>query len=121
MPQAPDTEAPPLPADVRRQQQGPPLAQFAQGAAAAGQPDAGAAKQAVQQWLSQTADLMSKIAKVLQVAQPELMPIIVRMAGAGKLLEQEFNKASQGQGAPMQPGSEPTPQAPEGQQAAMGM
>jgi len=115
----PQTGTPPLPPSVTAQQQGPALAQYAQGAAAGANPQQQApSKQFVQQALAQIAESMAKIAKVLSVEQPELMPILQRMAGAGKMLEQEFSKSSQGQGSPTQQGSEPGPgSAPEGQEA----
>jgi hypothetical protein len=95
---------------------------MANGAEAMQQQGAGASMQFVKQTLSTIADGLTQIAKVVAVEKPALIPILTRMAGMGKVLEQELSK-SQGQGAPMQPGTEPAQaamSAPEGP-AAMGM
>lgn len=109
-----DQGAPPLPPDVRRQQQGPILAQYAQAAARqnpmaaqSGQDEQANSMQFAQQKLSEVASGLMEIAKVLAVEKPALMPILKKMAGMGKVLEQQINEASQGQGAPIKPGSEP--------------
>jgi hypothetical protein len=78
--------------------------------------------QMVQQGLGGIARILSEIAQVLSVSKPSLMPLISRMAGAGKLLEQQVQQAAQqqGPGAPMQPGAEPAQsamEAPAGQEA----
>jgi hypothetical protein len=63
--------------------------------------------QFAQQKLGSVANDLMEIAKVLAVEKPALMPLIKKMAGMGKVLEQQINEASQGQGAPQKPGSEP--------------
>ncbi len=112
------TGTPPLPPDVTRQQQGDPLAQYAQKAAAnganggQGQPNPG--MQFMMQELKTVAASMEKMAKYLAVERPELMPILKQMAGAGKTLETEFSK-SQAQGQnPTAPALDPAQEAPEG-------
>lgn len=87
----------------------------------AAQEQGGASKAFVKWALDQIAALMTKIAKIIAVEQPELMPVVTRIAGGFKVLETEFNKTQQGQGAPIPPGSEPTPSAPEDSATAMGM
>lgn len=92
------------------------------GGAGAQPNNTGAGRAFVAQGFLEIADRMGKMAKVIQVESPELMPIFVRAAGALKVLETEFNKAQQGQGSPQGQGSEP-PQnaASEDSDSAMGM
>jgi uncharacterized spore protein YtfJ len=70
--------------------------------------------------LKKIADSMWKVAQVLAVEKPVLMPIVTRAAGMLKMIEKQAQESSQGQGAPLGPGSEP-PQAamsaPEGQES----
>lgn len=82
----------------------------------------GAGKAFVAQGFQEVATWMTKMAKVFQTESPELMPIFVRAAGAMKVLETEFSKTQQGQGAPQGQGSEP-PQnnASEDSTTSMGM
>lgn len=117
---ASDTTTPPLPPDVRKQQQ-PGLAQYAEGAmkqsGAGEQGGKAASSQLVMKLLAQISESMSQIAQVIQVEKPALMPVLTRMAGMGKVLEQQMQAASQGQGSPMTPGQEPATQSgatPEG-------
>lgn len=116
MPSTPSTGIPPQPPSVK-QQQNPGLNQFAEGAmgaTGAQGTDAGAGKAFVAQGFKDVATTMTRMAKVISVESPELMPIFVRAAGAMKVLETEFNKTQQGQGSPQGQGSEPTPASSEG-------
>lgn len=91
------------------------MAMYRQTAAGKPQPapqNAGA--EFVKQALPQIAEEMTKVAKVVQVEHPQLMPLLVRAAGAMKVFEQEFNKASQGAGKSV-PVTEPTTNGSEGQ------
>lgn len=116
-------QTPPLPPDVRRQQQSPALAQYAEGQmkqqGGGEKQGAAASAQLVQKLLAQISGAMSQIAQVISVEKPALMPVLTRMAGMGKVLEQQMAQASQGQGSPMAPGQEPataaggTPEGPE--------
>ena len=103
-------QTPPLPPDVRKQQQ-PALAQYAEGAMKQGgggeQGGKAASAQLVMKLLAQISASMSAIANVISVEKPALMPVLTRMAGMGKVLEQQMQQASQGQGSPMNPGQEP--------------
>ena len=118
------TATPPLPPDVT-DQQAPAAQQYAQQAAQ--QQGAGAAAQGPQASmqfvlgeLKKIADSMGKVAQVLAVEKPVLMPIVTRAAGMLKMIEKQAQESSQGPGAPQGPGSEP-PQsamaAPEGQES----
>jgi hypothetical protein len=118
------TATPPLPPDVTNQQ-APAAQQYAQQAAqqqGAGAPQQGpqASMQFVLGELKKIADSMGKVAQVLAVEKPVLMPIVTRAAGMLKMIEKQAQESSQGQGAPLGPGSEP-PQAamsaPEGQES----
>lgn len=118
------TGAPPQPPNVVSQQQGnPALLQYAQQAAANGasaQPQGDPADAFVKQGLDQIADILGKVAKVITVKRPELIPVVKQMAGAGSTLQQEYSKSqAQGQASPAgQP--EPAQEAPEGQ-ATLGL
>ena len=117
------TATPPLPPDVTNQQ-APAAQQYAQQAAqqGAGAPQQGpqASMQFVLSELKKIADSMGKVAQVLAVEKPVLMPIVTRAAGMLKMIEKQAQESSQGPGAPQGPGSEP-PQsamaAPEGQES----
>lgn len=124
MPSTPSSGIPPQPASVK-QQQNSGLSQLAEkqmGGSEAQVSNADAGKAFVSQGFLKIAETMGRMAKVISVDSPELMPIFVRAAGALKVLETEFNKAQQGQGSPQGQGSEP-PQnaASEGSDSAMGM
>lgn len=84
--------------------------------------NADAGRAFVSQGFLKVAETMGRMAKVISVDSPELMPIFVRAAGALKVLETEFNKTQQGQGSPQGSGSEP-PQntASEDSSSSMGM
>lgn len=116
-----DNSQPPVSPEVRRQQQGPALQQYAQGAAAqeAQSKPEDVGKDFVLEGFKQVAQVMEKMAKAISATQPELMPLFLKAVTAMKMVEQGFSKASQGQGAPMAAGSEPG-QSPEGPEA-MGM
>lgn len=121
MPSKPQTGIPPQPPSVRKQQS--PVEQYAQGSAEAGGPAIGAkdaARALVSGNMTKIAELLTQVAKVTSVEQPELMPIITRVAGGCKVFETEFNKTQQGQGS-QQGQSEPTPGASEDSNTAIGM
>ena len=116
-----DYAKPPLPPDVTGQQQ-PPIARYAQsqaqqvGAGPASTPDPshgdGANMGFVGDCMNQVAGLLTKVVKVVEVARPELMPILQRMAQMGSMLMNEIqsSKSPQGTGASLAP-----PQAQMGQ------
>lgn len=116
--------APPIPPDVRRQQQeDPALAQYAEGALKrkkqqAMQNQPAASLQLVGENLKKIATNLTEIAQVLSVEKPALMPLVTRMAGVGKQLENQLQQvASQGPGSPQAPGVEPAQsemEVPEG-------
>jgi capsule polysaccharide export protein KpsE/RkpR len=111
--------SPPLPPDVRRQQQ-PALAQFAEGAMKKkkGQPgqqespeqqQGPTGLQLVTKNITDIAKMMTEMAQVLNVEKPALMPLLVRGAGVMKQLEEQVQQASsQGQGSPMTAESGPS-------------
>lgn len=115
MPTGTQTGQPPIPPDVKAQQQGDPAQQMAQLQMQKGQQQpaaqpADAGKEFVLKGFSDIAQTMTKMASVLQTDAPELMPMFVKAITALKLVEQEFSKQSQGQGQPVK-GSEPQQQA----------
>jgi uncharacterized spore protein YtfJ len=117
------TSTPPLPPDVTTQQ-APAAQQYAQQAAQQGAGAAQQGPQASMQFvlgeLKKIADAMGKVAQVLAVEKPVLMPIVTRAAGMLKMIEKQAQESSQGPGAGQGSGSEP-PQAamsaPEGQES----
>ena len=85
-----------------------------QGAGAgAAQQGPSASMQFVMQQLQGIADSMGKVAQVLAVEKPVLMPVIARVAGMLKFVEKQVQESAQGQNLPLAQGSEPP-------QAAMG-
>lgn len=98
--------SPPLPPDVRAQQS--PVAQYAQGAMAAGQQQGGQfdSIQYARKLIAGVSNQMLDLAKVLSVEKPALMPMVKKMAMVGQELEKMLSDESQGQGSPSQ-GAEP--------------
>jgi hypothetical protein len=105
-----DYSMPPLPPDVTAQQ-APPIGQFAQGqqGGPAATPDPsmgdGASMGFVGDQMNQIAQLLTKVVKVVEVARPELMPILQRMAQMGSMLMNEIqsSKSPQGTGSSLAP------------------
>jgi hypothetical protein len=104
---------PPLPPDVTAQQQ-PPIARYAQAqqtgnSGPASTPDPshgdGANMGFVNDCMGQIAQLLTKVVKVVEVARPELMPILQRMAQMGSMLTNEIqsSKSPQGTGSSLAP------------------
>jgi len=117
VPTGSQTGQPPLPPDVKSQQQGSEAQQFAQGAAQQQQknaPDAG--KEFVMKGFADIAKIMEKQVQVIQADYPQLMPFVTKAVTALKMIEQGISQQSQGQGQAMPARSEPQPNA-EGQQA----
>lgn len=114
MPIGTQTGQPPTPPDVKQQQQGNPAQEFVKGAAQQAPQPVDAGKEYVLKGFAEIAKNAEKIAAVLSTDAPELMPIFVKGVTAFKMVEQMFQKQSQGQGQPVQ-GSEPQPEA-EGSQ-----
>lgn len=113
-----DYSMPPLPPDVTGQQgggQAPPIGQYAQGqqqkpqAGPPSTPDAshgdGANMGFVGDCMNQIAQLLTKCVKVIEVARPELMPILQRMAQMGSMMMNEIqsSKSPQGTGQSLAP------------------
>lgn len=98
----PATGMPPVAPDVRRQQQGPALSQYAQGAmqhaASQGQTQQATSVDYAKQELGKVAASLMEVMKILSVEKPALMPIATKMAGMGKVLEQQLSQEAQGQG-----------------------
>ena len=108
-PTTPDNTSPPVPPDVQRQQEGNSLQQFGRGAAQ-NSFQQGTSLDFVGQLMKEVIERLQKIAQVLSVDAPEVMPIWKMMVGTGAQLEQALQKKQQSQGQPSSPGLAP-PQA----------
>lgn len=107
-PSAADTSSPPVPPDVQEQQNGNPLQKFASGAAQSqGSFQQGTSLDFVLQMFKEVIERLGKVAQVLSIDAPELMPIWKMMVGAGAQLEQAVQKKKQGQAQASTPGLAP--------------
>lgn len=120
-----DTSSPPVPPDVQEQQDGNPLQKFGRGAA---QQQGSSFQQGnsldfVEMMLKESAERLTKVAQVLSVDAPELMPIWKMIVGAAAQLEQGVQKKKQGQSQASSPGLAPAQAAmqPAEGPPAMGM
>lgn len=120
MPTPDQNGAPPKSPEVAAQQQGSPLGQLAQQAAAQGgpqaQPQGNPTAQFVMQAFQQVADIMGKIGQGLMSTAPQLVDLLKKLAGGFKELETQYQQViQQGSGASPQgqSWSEPTQNASE--------
>lgn len=96
-----DSAMPPVPPGITAQQGAPPIRQFAQGGAAAGQPPAPGGAPSPDQLLQKLVDdagkTLTKIAEITGQTKPELIPILKQAVQA---LVMFAGKIKTGQGAP---------------------
>lgn len=98
--------APPVPPEIRRQQQQGPPPQSMLSAVAAQQQGAqqSSGVQALSQAISKLADATGEVAKLAQMAAPQLQPYIEKFIQIGKVVQEEVGKMAQNQaGAPSGP------------------
>ena len=114
-----ETGAPPLPPEIRQQQQGDPLSQMADRAGSQGQPQqpgqGDPTGQFIMQGFQQISQVMMQMMQAMASKAPQLVELMTKLASGFKEVENQYKQSmQQGTGSPQkQNGSELTKQASE--------
>jgi hypothetical protein len=113
------TPAPPLPPDVNRQMAGSPADGFVDGAMQADSQPSGMAdpSKIAEGLLQEIVERLAKVAQIYQEEQPQVIPIIKKMAEMGSRLVNIVNSSKKGRGTASGGNGLGPGQAPEGPQS----